>query len=82
MSKDEIYGLFVILNSSYLDRYFRVLSGSTQVNANEINAIPFPEINDIVQIGKKAISYIDLTRLDCDVILEEHFTNALVRKAV
>jgi adenine-specific DNA-methyltransferase len=82
MSKDEIYGLFTILNSSYFDRYFRVLNGSTQVNANEINAIPFPAFNDIVQIGRRAISFTDLTRLDCDTILEAHFTSLSVRKAI
>ena len=82
MSKDEIYGLFIILNSSYLDRYFRILNGSTQVNANEINVIPFPAFDDIVQIGRKAISCTDLTQVNSDAILEEHFTTLLAGKAI
>ena len=73
MSNEEMYGLFVILNSSCLDRFFRILNGSTQVNANEINSIPFPALDDIIQIGKKVISCADITQLDCDAILYGHF---------
>jgi adenine-specific DNA-methyltransferase len=82
MSKEEIYGLFVVLNSSYLDRYFRILNGSTQVNANEINAIPFPAFNDIVQIGRDAVSYTNLAGLDCNVILDDYFADLPARKAI
>jgi len=82
MSKDEMYGLFVILNASYLDRFFRILSGSTQVNANEINAIPFPAYNDIVQIGSKANQSTNLALLNCDALLDEQFADSFVRKAM
>ena len=82
MSKEEMYGLFVILNSSYLDRFFRILNGSTQVNANEINSIPFPALNDIIRIGKNAVSCTDLTQLNCDAILDEHFKKPFVGKVL
>jgi len=73
MMAEELYGLFVVLNSSYLDRYFRILNGSTQVNATEINAIPFPEIESIRAMGAKAMRYIDLDDSICDSIIEEQF---------
>jgi len=69
-NREEIFGLFVVLNSNYMDRYFRILNGSTQVNANEINAIPFPAHNDLVRMGKKAMQFSSFAEMDCDSILE------------
>jgi adenine-specific DNA-methyltransferase len=82
MLPEEMYGLFVLLNSSYLDRYFRIFIGSTQVNASEINAIPFPSINAIREMGCIAMSYADLTEAICDVIIEEQFVHKQLRKVI
>jgi adenine-specific DNA-methyltransferase len=82
MSKEELHGLFIVLNSSYMDRYFRILNGSTQVNANEINAVPFPAYNDIVQMGRKIMLSQSLTEATCDAILEEQFAHVAVSKAI
>jgi adenine-specific DNA-methyltransferase len=73
MTTEEMYGLFVIINSIYMDKYFRILNGSTQVNANEINSIPFPSVADIIQLGKQAMPYQTLDEQICDRILEEKF---------
>lgn len=82
MSKEELYGLFVVLNSSYMDRYFRILNGSTQVNANEINAVPFPAYDDLVEMGRKAMLSQALFETTCDAILEEQFSNVTISKAM
>jgi Type I restriction-modification system methyltransferase subunit len=82
LSNEELHGLFVILNSSYMDRYFRILNGSTQVNANEINAIPFPAHSEITQLGKEAMQYHVLDEAACDTILEKKYTNALLCQAI
>jgi adenine-specific DNA-methyltransferase len=81
-SKEELYGLFVVLNSNYMDKYFRILNGSTQVNANEMNAIPFPAHEDIVQMGRKAMRMGALSEYDCDSILEHQFLPMAIRKAM
>jgi adenine-specific DNA-methyltransferase len=73
MLKEEMYGLYVLLNSRYLDQYFRILNGSTQVNATEINAIPFPSINAIKEMGWNAMSYSILDETLCDAIIEDQF---------
>ena len=70
---EELYGLFVLFSSSYLDRYFRILSGSTQVNATEINAIPFPEIDAIHALGFQAMQHRNLDEAICDSIIEDQF---------
>lgn len=56
MSEEEAWGLMSILNSPFMDKYFRIISGSTQVNANEINNMPIPGFDQIIEIGKNAIS--------------------------
>jgi adenine-specific DNA-methyltransferase len=70
MHREELYGLYVWLNSSYLDCYFRILNGSTQVNATEINSMPFPALSDICSMGEKAMEHTKLDSTTCDMILE------------
>lgn len=47
-----VYGLFVLLNSSFYDKYYRILNGSTQVNSTEINQIPVPDRALIENMGR------------------------------
>ncbi len=55
LTPEEVWGLAVLYNSSFMDAYFRVLNGSTQVSATEIRAIPLPPLEVISQIGRKAM---------------------------
>jgi len=78
MTKEEMYGLFVIINSNYMDKYFRILNGSTQVNANEINSIPFPAFSEIIDLGTEALKYQKLDEQTCDRILEQKYNSVPV----
>lgn len=49
----ETYGIAALFNSALLDRYFRTLSGNTQVNATEVRTMPFPDLGVIARIGKR-----------------------------
>lgn len=56
LTEAEVYGLVALFNSALLDRYFRVMSGNTQVNATEIRSIPFPNLRTIARIGQRIAS--------------------------
>lgn len=71
LSLSEIYGLFTLFNSTLYDKYYRILDGSTQVNANEINSMPVPDRNSLKQLGDKIIHANNLTTNYCDKILGE-----------
>ncbi|MFS8602690.1 Eco57I restriction-modification methylase domain-containing protein [Priestia megaterium] len=55
LTKEEMYGILAFLNSALVDKYFRIVNGNTQVNASDIRPLPFPDYEDIVDIGEKII---------------------------
>ena len=71
LTLSEIYGLFALFNSTLYDRYYRILDGSTQVNASEINSMPVPDRNSLKHLGNKIIHSSNLTTQYCDKILGE-----------
>ena len=64
------YGLYVLLNSTLYDEYYRILNGSTQVNSTEINAMPIPERNVIEEMGRE-LMHKELTEANCNKIIEQ-----------
>ena len=74
LSKDVVYGLYVLFNSTLYDVYYRVLNGSTQVNATEINHMPVPAISIIEELGRALLKQSDITEKPCNQILEGFLT--------
>ena len=52
-------GLSALLNSTFLDRYFRISNGNTQVSATELRAMPLPAERDIRSIGAEIQARLD-----------------------
>ena len=75
LDEELAYGLSALLNSTYLDRYFRISNGNTQVSATELRAMPLPAERDIRSIGAEAHA-----RLDAG--LELHGLDALVAETL
>lgn len=69
LSVEETYGISGILNSSIMDIFFRMLNGSTQVNAVDIENLPFPCLENIQLIGKAVIKSIPKIGEELDKIV-------------
>jgi len=52
LTTPQAMGLSALLNSSLLDRYFRISNGNTQVSATEIRAMPLPPLHVIDRMGQ------------------------------
>jgi adenine-specific DNA-methyltransferase len=50
---DLARGLVVFLNSSLLDRYFRLFSGHTQVNATDLRKMRYPAREQMLRLGQE-----------------------------
>ncbi|HPL62693.1 MAG TPA: hypothetical protein PK587_02900 [Syntrophales bacterium] len=70
LHSDIAKGLALYLNSSIVDRFFRIFSGHTQVNATDLRKIPYPTYEQLVRLG----SYVDEK-------MPEHGTSLHVRSA-
>ena len=65
-----VYGFYVLFNSSRYDAFYRILNGSTQVNATEINAMPIPSLEKINEWGRQLLVTGNLSTENCDKIME------------
>ncbi len=60
LSKNQIKGIARYLNLPIVDLYFRTLNGHTQVNANEVYALPFPSLEQLEAFGKNTCDEINI----------------------
>ena len=52
LTQNKIKGIAKYLALPIVDSYFRILNGHTQVNANEVYALPFPSLEQLDLFGK------------------------------
>ncbi len=53
LSYEEAVGIAAFLNSTSVDRYFRITNGNTQVNATELRRLPLPPWEQLARIGER-----------------------------
>jgi len=69
LSNIKAYGLAAIFNSSFMDKYFRCISGNTQVNATEIRVMKFPSREQVKEIGACAQKLKTIETSEIDLIV-------------
>jgi adenine-specific DNA-methyltransferase len=81
LTEDETFGLAGLFNSVLLDRYFRMLSGNTQVNATELRTLNFPDLAIVREIGRgiRALGQVDLAETE-QVVLDTLGVNSALGK--
>lgn len=81
LTEDETFGLAGLFNSVLLDRYFRTLSGNTQVNATELRTLNFPNLTTVRNIGRgiRALGRLDLAEIE-RVVLDTLGVNGSLAK--
>ena len=62
LDEELVYGLSAIFNSTFLDRFFRISNGNTQVSATELRAMPLPAERKIRAIGVEVQAILDSER--------------------
>jgi adenine-specific DNA-methyltransferase len=73
LSYEEAVGIAAFLNSTLVDRYFRITNGNTQVNATELRKLPLPPWERLARIGEQAATLEDGHDHDAieQIIMEE-----------
>lgn len=69
LSEAECLGLTALFNSALMDRYFRAISGNTQVNAAELRAMPLPPLRVVERIGRRLLKCAEISRSDAEGIV-------------
>lgn len=60
-------GLVAYLNSTVVDRYFRLFSGHTQVNAADLRRMPYPNAEQLERLATEVVDFGDQDAIDAAV---------------
>ncbi|EHA6962112.1 modification methylase [Vibrio parahaemolyticus] len=71
LDDDLAKGLWVFLNSTLVDKYFRQMNGHTQVNATDLRTLRYPTREQLIAMGKK-VDFEEFSQEAVDQIIE-HF---------
>ena len=66
---NELIGLSAYFNSTFMDNYYRCISGNTQVNATDVRILKFPNRNMIIKIGELVSKLEEINYRNIDLIV-------------
>lgn len=66
-----LYGLYVALTSDVYEKYYRITTASSQVNASELSTLPLPEASVLRSMGSKVLMTRQLGDKVCNIVARE-----------
>lgn len=81
LSKSIAKGLTIYLNSTIVDQYFRLFNGHTQVNADDLRYLPYPDIEELKSLGNYLIDELP-DQEEIDQIIERELFNMAKDKSL
>lgn len=75
LTLDVARGLYIYLNSSVVDRYYRLFGGHTQVNATDLRNIMYPDLDALNRLGRN-IDVASLSQSKIDLLLQNEIENS------
>jgi len=76
LSPAYLYGLYTLFNSTLYERYCRILSKSSQINAKEYGSLPLPDAATVSALGTRIMMTRQFEAKVCDILVK----NLLVPK--
>lgn len=76
LSPAYLYGLYTLFNSTLYERYCRILSKSSQINAKEYGNLPLPDAATVSALGMRMMMTRQFDAKVCDILVK----NLLVPK--
>lgn len=74
LNQDISKGLYIYLNSTLIDQYFRQYSGHTQVNATDLKSLKYPTLETLKRFGSNAKKNV-LSQREIDDMIEKEITS-------
>lgn len=71
LPREIAYGLYVFLNSTDVDKYFRCFNGHTQVNATDLRKLKYPNREILMALGNWALRQENLSQMAIDLKIKE-----------
>lgn len=71
LPKAIVYGLFIYLNSTLIDSYYRHFGGHTQINSTDLRNIKYPTREQLIRLGQLSMKYEEFTQTIIDDILNQ-----------
>lgn len=79
MSLPLAKGLYLYLNSSLIDQYYRQFSGHTQVNATDLRFLRYPSKESLKRMGNKIATNKTPSQEEIDSIINEEISQCLIQ---
>jgi len=78
---ETLYGMYVFLSCSLVDKYYRLVSGHTQVNSGDLRTLKYPTVSQLKRVGSDFMETFSSSQKSIDAAASEFFGDDSFGKA-